>query len=63
LTKKYKKNSTLWSDVEYFLLQKSNPEFYRDPVVMAGYCKCEEPVNYVKNVLNRYTEYTLHIAS
>lgn len=63
LAKKHKKDSTQWSDVEYFLLQKSNPEFYRDPVVVAGYCKCEEPVNYVKNVLDRYTEYTLHIAA
>jgi membrane-bound lytic murein transglycosylase F len=62
LTGKYKKNPTLWSDVEYYLLQKSNPEFYRDPIVMAGYCKCEEPVNYVKNVLERYEEYKVHIA-
>jgi membrane-bound lytic murein transglycosylase F len=62
LTVKYKKNPTQWSDVEYYLLQKSNPEFYRDPVVMAGYCKCEEPVNYVKNVLDRFEEYQLHIA-
>jgi membrane-bound lytic murein transglycosylase F len=62
LTVKYKKNPTQWSDVEYYLLQKSNPEFYRDPLVMAGYCKCEEPVNYVKNVLDRFEEYKLHIA-
>lgn len=62
LTSKYKKDPTSWDDVEYYLLQKSNPEFYRDPVVMAGYCKCEEPVNYVKNVLDRFEEYKLHIA-
>jgi len=62
LTIKYKKDPAIWTDVEYFLLQKSNPEFYRDPLVMAGYCKCEEPVNYVKNVLERYEEYKLHIA-
>jgi membrane-bound lytic murein transglycosylase F len=62
LTVKYKKDPTQWDNVEYYLLQKSNPEFYRDPVVMAGYCKCEEPVNYVKNVLDRFEEYQLHIA-
>lgn len=62
LTVKYKKDPTQWSEVEYYLLQKSNPQFYRDPVVMAGYCKCEEPVNYVKNVLDRFEEYKLHIA-
>ena len=61
LTGKHEKDPTLWSDVEYFLLQKSDPAFYRDPVVVAGYCKCEEPVNYVKNVLERYEEYKLHI--
>lgn len=62
LTGKYQKNPTEWTDVEYYLLQKSDPKFYRDPVVMAGYCKCEEPVNYVKSVLERYEEYKLHIA-
>lgn len=62
LTVKYKKDPTQWNNVEYYLLQKSNPQFYRDPVVMAGYCKCEEPVNYVKNVLDRFEEYQLHIA-
>jgi membrane-bound lytic murein transglycosylase F len=63
LTGKYQKNPTEWTDVEYYLLQKSDPKFYRDPVVMAGYCKCEEPVNYVKSVLERYEEYKLHIAA
>ncbi len=62
LTIKYKKDPAVWGDVEYFLLQKSNPKYYRDPVVMAGYCKCEEPVNYVKSVLERYAEYKVHIA-
>lgn len=61
LTGKYQKNPTVWEDVEFFLQQKSNPEYYRDPVVVAGYCKCEEPVNYVKDVLERYEEYKLHI--
>jgi len=63
LTTKYKKDPTSWDDVEYYLLQKSNPQFYRDPVVMAGYCKCEEPVNYVRDVLDRFEEYKLHIAA
>lgn len=61
LTKKYGKNPVLWNDVEYYLLKKSDPEYYRDPVSAAGYCKCEEPVNYIKNVLHRFEEYKLHI--
>lgn len=61
LAEKYGKNSKLWSDVEFFLLKKSDPKFYKDPLSKAGYCKCEEPVNYVKDVLERYEEYKLHI--
>jgi membrane-bound lytic murein transglycosylase F len=51
-----------WEDnVEFFLIKKSDPEFYKDPVVEAGYCKCEEPVQYVSEVLNRFEEYKQHI--
>jgi membrane-bound lytic murein transglycosylase F len=61
LARKYGKDSEKWEDVEIFLKQKSNPRYYRDPVVMAGYCKCEEPVNYVRDILTRYEEYKLII--
>lgn len=61
LAKKYGKSTTDWDVVESFLLKKSDPKYYRDPIVVAGYCKCEEPVNYVKNVLARFEEYKLHI--
>jgi membrane-bound lytic murein transglycosylase F len=64
LAQKHGKNPNVWNEnVEYFLTKKSDPRFYRDPVVMAGYCKCEEPVNYVKDILDRYDEYKIHIAS
>lgn len=62
LARKHGKNPAVWSDVEFYLLKKSDRAFYRDPVVTAGYCKCEEPVNYVKNVLQTFDEYKLHIA-
>lgn len=61
LARKHGKNPTSWQDVEYFLLQKSNPVYYRDPVAVAGYCRCEGPVHYVKEVLQRYEEYKIHI--
>lgn len=61
LTSKHGGNPAVWDEVEYYLLKKSDPVFYRDPVVAAGYCKCEEPVNYIKNVMNTYEEYTHHI--
>lgn len=64
LAEKYGKDPGRWDDnVEAFLLKKSDPRFYRDPLVTAGYCKCEEPVNYVRDILERYSEYKLHIAS
>jgi len=63
LAAKYGYESSRWDDqVERFLLKKSDPKFYRDPLVTAGYCKCEEPVNYVRDILERYNEYKLHIA-
>jgi membrane-bound lytic murein transglycosylase F len=61
LCKKYGKDQAVWADVEYFLLKKSDPEYYRDPILTAGYCKCEEPVNYVRDVLERFEEYKIHI--
>lgn len=64
LAEKYGKDPAIWYDnVEYYLSQKSEPEFYRDPIVTAGYCKCEEPIHYVRNILARYEEYKIHIAS
>jgi membrane-bound lytic murein transglycosylase F len=64
LTEKHGRNPQLWYDnVEYYLSRKSEPEFYRDPIVTAGYCKCEEPINYVRDILDRYEEYKIHIAS
>lgn len=61
LTKKYHKNPASWSDVESFLLKKSDPVYYRDSQVKAGYCRCKEPVNYIRNVLSTYDEYKHHI--
>jgi membrane-bound lytic murein transglycosylase F len=64
LTEKYGGDPAKWEDhVATYLLKKSEPKFYRDPLVQAGFCKCEEPVNYVREILERYNEYRLHIAS
>lgn len=62
LTRKYGKDPAKWDDnVEYYLSQKANPKYYRDPVVVVGYCRCEGPINYVHEVLQRFEEYKLHI--
>ncbi|HEY9045902.1 MAG TPA: transporter substrate-binding domain-containing protein [Ohtaekwangia sp.] len=56
------KDVTRWDDnVQVYLLKKSESKFYRDPVVTAGYCKCEEPVNYIQDVFDRFEEYKTHI--
>jgi membrane-bound lytic murein transglycosylase F len=62
LAKKYGRNPRLWEDhVAFYLLQKSKPEFYRDPLAAGGYCRCEAPVRYVREVLARFEEYKLHL--
>lgn len=43
--------------VEYFMLYKSNPRFYNDPVVKYGYCRGQEPFNYVRNIVKKYFDY------
>lgn len=64
LAEKYGRDPQRWYDhVEFFLSRKSEPEYYRDPIVTAGYCKCEEPINYVRDIIDRYEEYKIHIAS
>lgn len=57
LALKFGRNPASWEDVSYFLLKKSEPEFYNDPVVESGYCRGSEPVNYVEEVLSRYERY------
>lgn len=62
LAEKYGKDPSKWEgNVQTLLLKKSDPQYYRDPIVTVGYCKCEEPVNYVREVLERYEQYRLHI--
>ncbi len=58
LARKYGKNPDVWEgNVDYFLLNKSKPEYYKDSVVKFGYCRGEETYNYVKEVMERYDHY------
>ncbi|NJN42393.1 MAG: transporter substrate-binding domain-containing protein [Flammeovirgaceae bacterium] len=60
LTKKYGGNPTRWdgdNNVEYYLSKKSEPKYYREAGVVAGYCKCIEPINYIRLILSRYERY------
>lgn len=58
LTSKYGGNPTLWEgNVEKFLLRKSEPEFYLDPVVKYGYARGTETYRYVREIMYRYDHY------
>lgn len=58
LAKKYGKDPSKWDDnVDYFILNKSAARYYKDKDVKWGYCRGEEPYNYVKNVISIYMHY------
>ena len=58
LTEKNGGDPTRWTDVAYWLLQKSKPAVYNDPVVKYGYARGLEPVTYVARILDRYAHYS-----
>lgn len=57
LTMKYGKNPQYWEHVSHFLKLKTDPEYYRDPVVRSGYAKGHIAVNYVDDILILYNSY------
>lgn len=58
LAEKYGKDPNIWRDnVDYFILNKSNPKYYKDPVVKHGFARGAEPYNYVTEILDRYRHY------
>ncbi|CAN5614512.1 transglycosylase SLT domain-containing protein [soil metagenome] len=57
LTAKAGGNDNYWPDVAFWLLQKSDPAVYRDPVVRFGFSRGLEPVTYVALILERYAHY------
>lgn len=59
LAEKYDANPRVWDDnVEQYVLNLMYPEYYNDEVVRFGYVMGEEPVNYVRQILNRYEHYS-----
>jgi len=58
LAKKYGKNPDVWKDnVDEYLLKKSEERYFYDEVVRHGFCRGEEPYNYVKEIIARYEIY------
>jgi len=57
LTLKYGKSTQSWIEVSKFLELKSDPTYYKDPVVKSGFAKGHLAVNYVKDVLSIFQSY------
>ncbi len=58
LAKKYGKDPNVWDgNVDEYLLKKSEEKYYYDDVVKYGFCRGEEPFNYVKEIMERYEIY------
>ncbi|MEO9257199.1 MAG: transporter substrate-binding domain-containing protein [Crocinitomicaceae bacterium] len=58
LTEKYDLNPLVWKDnVDVYIKKLSIPQFYNDNLVKSGAFKGARVVNYVNDVLSRYTEY------
>jgi membrane-bound lytic murein transglycosylase F len=58
LAKKYNRNPSIWdNNVDTFLLLKSNPKYFKDPVVKHGYCRGSEPYKFVTEIMQRYEHY------
>ena len=58
LARKNGANPDQWEgNVQNFLMRKSDPVFYNDPVVKYGYCRGNETYRYVTEVLERYEHY------
>ena len=58
LAEKNGKNPDIWTDnVDFYLLNKSKPKFYLDPVVKYGYCRGSETYKYVSQICTRYNHY------
>ncbi len=58
LAEKYGMDPQKWEDnVEYWLTMKSDPVYYRDPLVKSGYFKGTESVNFVIEILDRFEHY------
>ncbi len=58
LAKKYGKNPLVWDgNVEVYLQNKMEEQYFKDEVVRFGYCRGEEATNFVRNVINNYKQY------
>ena len=60
LASKYGKYPDVWDDnVDYFILNKSKPQYYNDTCCKAGYLRGTETYRFVEEILDRYNQYQI----
>jgi membrane-bound lytic murein transglycosylase F len=58
LAEKYGKYPDVWDDnVDFFILNKSKPQYYNDTCCKAGYLRGTETFRFVQEILDRYYQY------
>jgi membrane-bound lytic murein transglycosylase F len=58
LAEKNGKDPNIWeNNVDEYILLKSHPQYYKDPVVKYGYCRGSETYDYVNEIIDRYEHY------
>lgn len=52
------KDPNIWDEnVDFFIINKSNPEYYDSELIKYGYLRGQETYDYVKDVIDRYEKY------
>lgn len=58
LAQKYGKDPHKWdNNVDFYILNKNKPEYYRDALAKNGYCNGTQTYKYVQRVLDTYNNY------
>ncbi len=58
LARKHGKDPHVWdNNVDFFILNKNNPDYYCDTTVRFGYLRGTETYNYVVQIMQRYQHY------
>lgn len=57
LAERDKRNPQRWQDVRPYILRLSQPEYYKDSLVLYGYMRGSETADYVDKIRKRYDKY------
>lgn len=58
LAEKYHKATDKWDgNVDFYLLNKYKPEYYKDPLAKNGYCNGKQSYKFVNEILDTYNNY------